>query len=154
MTEAIFNQAPEIEVGGRWLEELKRKAAQAPRRRFRLCLHQSHKDPIQEMVIVFCKDSRVAPHRHVQKGESFLVLEGELDVVHFDDDGNVTKKVALGAPGSGKPFLYRFPGSDWNTVVPRSDFVVLHETSPGPFDPAGEVKGPESWVRKVFEGNA
>lgn len=123
-----------IEIDAALIEQLKRRADAAPLRRARLCLHQTHADPIQEMIIAFCKDSYNAPLRHLGKSESIDVLDGELAIVFFAEDGSVTRRVRMGPPQSGLPFLLRIYGGMWYTVVPLTEHVVTHECIEGPFN--------------------
>jgi len=44
------------------------------------------------------------PHRHYNKSESFHVVEGEVDIVLFDDISGALKVIRMGACGSGKSF--------------------------------------------------
>lgn len=115
------------------LNQLKRAAEEANLRRARFCLHRDFQDPVQEMVIAFCRDSYIRPHKHVNKSESFHVIEGNLAVVFFDDNGEVIRKIEMGPVGSGRVFMYRLNVSLWHTVIPLSDNVILHETTTGPF---------------------
>jgi len=135
MSEVIFlgEDIAEVRLED-WIEKLKTQAETAPYRRARLCLHHDHTDPVHEMFIVFCKDSIIPIHKHLNKSESFHVIEGELDVVIFDDEGNLVRRVEMGPPGSGKSFLYRMSVDAWHSVIPRSDFVAIHETTTGPFE--------------------
>lgn len=122
-----------IEVGQEQLDQLKRAAMRDPQRRARLCLHHDHSDKVQEMVIAFYQGSYVRPHRHINKSESFHVIEGLLAVVFFDDKGQVTRRLKMGPCSNGGTFLYRLSSSLWHTVMPLSEFVVIHETTTGPF---------------------
>jgi len=115
------------------LEKLKRAAATAPLRRARYCLHHSHDDDVQEMVIAFCQNSSVPVHRHSNKSESYHVIEGELKILFFDNEGNVTRTIHMGQIDSGLPFMYRLSVNEWHTIRPLSEFVVLHEITSGPF---------------------
>ena len=54
-------------------------------------------------------------------------------IFFFDKDGNISQKIEMGLPGSDKPFIYRFPSSQWHTVVTLSDFVTYVETTSGPY---------------------
>jgi cupin fold WbuC family metalloprotein len=132
------------EITREQLEHLKQAAMQAPLKRARFCLHHSHDDKIQEMVIAFCRESYVRPHRHIDKSESFHVIEGELEVVFFDDGGQVTRRIKMGPFGSGHTFLYRLSSDLWHTVVPLSEFVIIHETTTGAFV-KGETEFP-NWA--------
>ena len=115
------------------IDKLKKAAAEASLRRSRCCLHQSHDDNVQEMVIAFCQDSNVPIHRHRNKSESFHIIEGKLEILFYDDQGNITERIEMGTFGTGLPFLYRLSSDKWHTVKPLSDFVVIHETTSGPF---------------------
>ena len=151
MSEAIFLKEDIAEVRLEdWMERLKAEAEVAPYRRARLCLHHETDDPVHEMFIVFCEDSLVPIHKHLNKSESFHVIEGELDIVIFDDDGNLVRRVEMGPPGSGKSFLYRMSVDAWHSVIPRSEFVAIHETTTGPFVPDDCAYAP--WVE--YEDNA
>jgi cupin fold WbuC family metalloprotein len=66
--------------------------------------------------------------------ESFSVLEGEADLLLFDDEGRVTNYVALGALTSGKIFYHRLDRPLFHTVLVRSELVVIHEVTQGPFE--------------------
>ena len=121
------------------LQTLREMAAASPLKRSRICLHRTSDDRIQEMVIMFARDSYVRVHRHRNKSESFHVLEGLLQVVFFDDQGQETRRVRLGPPGSERSCLYRLACDAWHTVLVESDWVVIHETTNGPFIP-GEAE--------------
>ena len=136
MSEAIFNKSDVFVVPYALIQELKLKAKDAPRRRFRLCLHRSHQDLVQEMIIVFCKDSKIPIHRHsVNKSETFNLMEGMLSVTLFDDKGNLKQKIKLGGPLTGRPSIYRISEPFWHKVELESEIVVVHEIATGPFDP-------------------
>jgi cupin fold WbuC family metalloprotein len=134
MNDTIFNTQDIVTVGPETLSDLKRLAEQSPRRRSRLCLHHSTSDEVHEMVIVFCGDTYLRPHRHPRgKTESYHVIEGELTVLFFDDNGQITRQIEMGAVGSGKVVLYRLATDAWHMPVARSRFLVYHETFRGPF---------------------
>jgi cupin fold WbuC family metalloprotein len=115
------------------LEKLKRAAEDAPLRRARYCLHQSHDDKVQEMVIAYCYDSEIPIHRHRGKTESFHIIEGELELLLFDDGGNITKKIKMGPSGSGMPFMFRMSSEYWHSAKLLTNYVIVHETVAGPF---------------------
>jgi cupin fold WbuC family metalloprotein len=108
-------------------------ASDAPLRRARLCLHCTPDDQLHEMIIAFRRDSFVQPHRHPAKTESFNLLEGELDVVFFDAFGQENSRVRLSSINQLFPRIYRLRAPLWHTLVLRSDHVVLHEVTNGPW---------------------
>jgi cupin fold WbuC family metalloprotein len=121
---------------------LKRAAVENSRRRIRLCAHHSVDDRLHEMLIVHTSDTYVRPHKHIGKSESFHVVEGDVDVVVFDDDGDVTEVIRMGAFASGRPFYYRIAEPLFHTLLIRSEILVFHETTSGPFRRADTVFAP------------
>lgn len=133
MTVFKFDETDIIKLSNNHIKRLKLAALDAPLRRARYCLHKNENDLVQEMVIAFCRDSAVPVHRHKGKSESFHVIEGEIDIIFYDDDGNPTHTVSLDATGEEKPFIYRLNCDLWHTVKPKTEFVVIHEITTGPF---------------------
>lgn len=125
-----------IEITPGMVAQLKADAAKEPLRRARVCLHPDPSHSLHEMVIAFTRETYVRPHRHRNKCESMHVIEGELDVVFFDDAGHETSRIKLGPFGSGKTFYYRLTNTQWHSVVLHTDTAVIHETTNGPFDAA------------------
>lgn len=122
-----------IEVGQIDIAPLKIRAAQAPLQRARICLHKSYHDQVQEMIIAFTSASYIRPHRHINKSESFHVIEGKLLVVFFDKTGGIKRTITMEAPGNAASLVYRMSEEFWHSVLPLSDFVVIHEVVAGPF---------------------
>ena len=88
------------------LERIKTAARMSELLRARFCLHLSPKDKVQQMVLAFCAGTEVPVHRHRNRTESFHVIEGQLEVLIFDDRGIVTESIKMGPIESGLTFLY------------------------------------------------
>ena len=116
--------------------EVVARATRSPRNRARLCAHPSPADALHEMLICLARETYVRPHWHAGKSESFHIIEGELDVVLFDDAGTVRDVIAMGPYQSGKAFFYRLMEPCFHTVLVKSPFALFHETTNGPFDAA------------------
>lgn len=112
---------------------VRERARLGARGRARVCAHRSAEDPVQEMLIVIHRDSYIRPHRHPGKSESFHVVEGLVDVVVLDDIGSLVNVIELGAYGSGRRFFYRMTAPAYHTIITRSEFLVVHEVTGGPF---------------------
>ena len=110
--------------------------------RARLCAHRDINDPVHEMIIVHHLGNYIAPHRHIDKTESFHIIRGRLAVVLFTDEGNILDKVLMTAEPNAGCFYYRLQESLFHTVVPLTDTIVFHETTTGPFYP-GDMIVPE-----------
>jgi cupin fold WbuC family metalloprotein len=112
---------------------LKEQAKVTPRRRCRLCLHPTPAAQQQEMIIVMQGDSYVAPHKHVGKGETLLVLEGEAVAPIYVEDGALQDAIKLGPFGSGRTFFYRMPETVYHGLWITTEWLVYVETTLGPF---------------------
>ncbi len=115
------------------LDWLKARAAEAPRRRARLCAHPDVDAPLHEMLIVHERGAYVRPHRHATKSESFHLFEGALTVVLFDEVGAPVDHVPMAADRPGAAVYYRLEPGAYHTVVVHSPWVVFHEVTDGPF---------------------
>lgn len=136
-SQAVFRRAGDvITVSLQDLAPLIPAAAAASSRRARLCLHAGDEDLTQEMVICLLRDCYVRPHRHADKSESFLILEGRLTVILFDDSGDITQVIPLQSGGNHGSYYYRLSAAVWHTVVVEGDHVLFHETTTGPFIPS------------------
>ena len=72
-------------------------------------------------------------HPADRENESYHMIEGRMTVLVFNDSGTVTHRIELGEYGSGKSCMYRLSSSLWHMPLPRSDWVLYHETFTGPF---------------------
>ena len=134
MSTVIRNTQDTIYIDKKKLEELKILAQNDPNKRARICLHKDDGEMIQEMIIAFCKDSYIRPHRHIDKSESYHIIEGRIEIIFYNDNGIEIDKVILSDKMDEHPFLFRISNSAWHTVVPKSDFVIIHEVTKGPFN--------------------
>jgi cupin fold WbuC family metalloprotein len=131
-----------VRFGADEIAFVKRQARASPRKRARICAHKSLEDTLHEMLIAICADSYIQPHRHVGKSESFHIVEGEVDVVVLDEAGEVADVIELGSPASGRQFFYRLSESAFHTLLIRSEVLVIHEVTNGPFVKANTTLAP------------
>ncbi|MGH8510092.1 MAG: WbuC family cupin fold metalloprotein [Gammaproteobacteria bacterium] len=124
---------PIVKVGRNELAFLKEQALANGRKRARICAHQTNEDALHEMVIAISAASYIHPHKHLGKSESFHIVEGEVDVVVFDDEGGIVDIIELGDPLTGHNFYYRLSESAFHTLLIHTDFLVVHEVTNGPF---------------------
>lgn len=138
-SKATFNQDWVIDIKKRDIENLK-KSSMSPKS-VRICLHDSPDAALHEMLIAHKKDNYVKPHKHLNKSESFHIIEGEMDVFIFDMSGEIIRKIQMGDYKSGKSFCYRLSRSEYHTVLPKTKYVVFHEVTNGPFKREDTVFG-------------
>jgi cupin fold WbuC family metalloprotein len=124
------------------IDSFKQLSLENPRKRIRLCAHGAPGDALHEMLIVHERGAYVRPHKHPGKTESTHIVEGQVDVVVFDDAGNIERVIRMGDYASGRTFYYRMAVPVFHTLIVRSDVLVFHETTNGPFDRKDTVFAP------------
>ena len=124
------------------IDLFKQMSSRNPRKRIRLCAHSSPDESLHEMLIVHERSAYVRPHKHPGKSESTHIIEGLVDVVMFDDEGRVEGIIRMGDYASGRSFYYRMAVPVFHTLIIRSDVLVFHETTNGPFDRRDTVFAP------------
>lgn len=122
-----------IKVSKKDIFQLKQFARLATRQRSRLCAHKDTDSSLHEMLIVHEKGIYIRPHMHLGKSESFHVIEGEADIIIFSEDGAILDLIEMSDYGRGKVFYYRLSDPLYHTVIIKSEVVVFHETTNGPF---------------------
>ena len=104
------------------------------RKRVRYCSHSSAKELVHEMFIVHPKGAYIRPHKHLKKTESMFVLDGEVDYVIFDDEGEVINVVPMGNFQSNKSFYQSTRTELFHSLIIHSDWLVFLEITQGPFE--------------------
>ena len=132
--EVLYPDERVVRVTRADMEQWKSLALANARQRIRLCAHSAASDSLHEMLIVHTSQTYVRPHKHLAKSESFHVMEGQADVVLFDDDGRVAQVIAMGDYASGACFYYRLAEPMYHGLVIRTSTFVFHESTNGPFD--------------------
>ena len=102
-------------------------------------MHADGDDLLHEMIIALDRDSYVRPHRHPGKSESFHIIDGAVDIVVFDDTGDITRVVCLSSDRDRGAFYYRMSQPLFHTLIIRSEQLVVHEVTNGPFRPDGAI---------------
>lgn len=138
-SEVYVAEEPIVQVDRAQMESLKSQAANNPRHRVRLCAHKDSQDRLHEMLIVLTRDVYIRPHKHVNKTESFHVIEGTAIVIFFDNNGGIEEVIYIGDFASGKQFYFRNDDSRYHTQIITSDCLVFHETTNGPFNRADTI---------------
>ncbi len=131
---------------------LKQKVLQNERKRIRLCCHKDINDGLHEMLIIHTKGAYVRPHKHLNKSESLHVIEGIVDVVLLDEQGEIAEVIAMGDYVSGRKFYQRIDTPRFHTFIIHSEFLVFHETTKGPFQKSDTVFAP--WAPKENDAAA
>jgi cupin fold WbuC family metalloprotein len=125
--EAVFTADPDV------VAELKRRALASPRQSCRLCLHRDNDQAVVETLVAVTPAGTRPAHTHSGRYETQLILEGEATAFFFNAHGAVTRRLNMGAPGSGKPFCLSTGPDHWHMIAFRSEVVVYYEVTAGPY---------------------
>ena len=139
---------------------IKESAKKTIRKRSRLCAHKDESSSLHEMLIVQDKATYIRPHKHIGKSESFHIIEGEVDLVLFEENGDLRDVVPLTDNKSRGYFYYRIDEPVFHSFLIKTDFLVFHETTNGPFVPEktifsewspveGDEKGISDFLKKL-----
>ena len=142
--EVYVAEAHVVQVDQQSIDAFNQQAKHTSRHRARLCAHKENENRIHEMFIALTKDAYIRPHRHINKSESFHVIEGTAIVIFFTDGGTIEEVFEIGDFRSGKPFYFRNEDDRFHTQIVTSDRLVFHETTNGPFNRADTVLAPWS----------
>ena len=102
-TISYFSKKTPVRVGAELIRELKQIAEQT-KKNVRLCLHLNPDAPFHEMIILEHAEKYYRPHKHLEKGESYHIIEGSLAIFTFSEDGKITDRCLLSAQGD---LIYR-----------------------------------------------
>lgn len=127
---AYFCKNTPVRVNKGLISELKKILTRIGNKNLRLCLHNGPDAPFHEMIIFERKGKYYRPHKHLAKSETFHIIEGNMGVFSFNDDGKVIDVCVLDANDN---FIYRVRPNMYHAVMPISDLVIYHESKPGPF---------------------
>jgi len=143
-TEVLYADEDPVRVNREDIETLTMQAEKNERKRMRLCAHHRLEDPLHEMLIIHTSETYVRPHKHLNKSESFHVVEGRVDVVMFDEMGTIIVVLPMGDYRSGLYYFYRIADPVIPTLIIRYDVLVIHEVTNGPFKPEETIHA--SWA--------
>ena len=121
------------------LQELQKGAADSPRRRTNLNLHQTLEDPVQRFLNAIEPGSYVRPHRHNTplRWELFVAMSGRAAVLIFNPQGEVIERAEIIAGGPTR--AVEIPAGAWHTIAALQSGTVLFEFKQGPYAPLSEI---------------
>jgi cupin fold WbuC family metalloprotein len=124
------------------LDKLSEEAAHSPRQRQHRNIHADYAEPCQRLFNAIEPGSYLRPHRHPagQGPETMIAVRGLMQLVVFDNDGEIAETQMFGA---GRHIGYQYvsigvetPPGLWHTVVSMEPGSILLEIKAGPFDPS------------------
>ena len=141
------------------LDETSQKAAKNVRLRMNYNIHSCLEDPVNRMLNALEPGSYFRPHRHLSppKAELSIVLRGELDVLIFDNDGDLLQRITLN-PEIGN-YGIDISSGIWHSLIVKKTGTVVYEVKEGPFSPImpedfaswGPDPNDEAGIKTFFE---
>jgi len=116
------------------LNNLANSAANSERRRLHLNVHDSLDASVQRLFIATEPDTYMRPHRHPEphKWEFLTVLTGEIDLLIFDDEGNLTQREILSQTDVR---AVEIPPNIWHAYVCKGSKTIVLEIKEGAYTP-------------------
>ena len=120
------------------LDSVASEAIASPRLRKNFNFHQLN-ETVQRMLNVMQPGTYVRPHRHVRPEtangfEFFLVVQGRLGMLTFDEQGTVCDRLVLSA--DGPTFGIELAEGVYHSLVSLAADTVIFELKEGPYDAA------------------
>ena len=123
-----------VALGQNDFDLVKSASESTDKKRSRINAHVSDQDLLHEMFLCIQESSYIRPHKHNFKSESYFVIDGKCDVVIFKDCGEIDDVIRLDSSKKYFSVYCRISKCCYHTLVVRSDFLVMHEVTNGPFD--------------------
>ena len=115
------------------LGDLCQQADASSRLRSNLNLHPQLSDSIQRFCNALQPGTYVRPHRHfgASRWELFVILQGDVGILIFDDDGGLCERSIISAQGDNR--IIEIPAQRWHCLYALSADSVVFEIKPGPY---------------------
>lgn len=119
------------------LRALTEKARASERLRTNLNIHETPEAEVQRLFLAFEPETYIRPHRHPEahKWELFIVLQGELELLIFNDAGEIVERTIL-SPDATR--VVEIPPGTWHSYVCRESGTIALEVKQGGYLPTKE----------------
>lgn len=116
----------------RFLDGIEGEAAASPRLRMNYNLHDSLEAKAQRLVNVLMPGTVIPIHRHRSTSETYALLRGKLEVMFYDDDGQVRERFMLDSAIGH--YGVHIPKGQWHGIKVLEPSAIL-EVKDGPYSP-------------------
>jgi cupin fold WbuC family metalloprotein len=114
------------------LDSITTKARESERLRMNYNLHDSLDAKAQRLFNALEPGTELPIHRHQHTAETYILLRGRIDVLFYDDYGNLTKRYKLDPERSS--YGVHIPKGQWHTLTVHESAVIF-EVKDGPYAP-------------------
>jgi cupin fold WbuC family metalloprotein len=118
------------------LNSVTAQAKESPRLRMNYNFHTQLDAPAQRLLNALEPGTVLPIHRHRNTAETYIVLQGSINVLSYNDDKTVAETMMLD-PNLGN-FGINIPASTWHTLEVLAPGTVIFEVKDGPYTPLAE----------------
>ena len=122
------NDNKALKIDNEYIEHLKELAKENNEGKCTMCLHNDIREHVHEMINVYPKGVYIRPHSHPFKTETKIIIEGKLQMIIFNHEGEIIDQFVLEKNGI---FTFRLDKGIIHTNIPLTD-AVFHEVIDGP----------------------
>lgn len=126
-------------IGTKIISDLHTQAEESPRLRMNYNIHESLEEDVHKLLNSLQPGTVMPIHRHLHpaKKETFVLLQGALEVRRYNDDKTIAEKYVM-SQESGNIICEIMP-EEWHSFeVLESDTLIL-EIKKGPYLPFQEI---------------
>lgn len=122
-----------IHISQHELSTLKDQAKKSPRKRKNFNFHKEANDTLQRMMHAMNPGTYVQPHKHENpdKREAFIILEGKVAVVEFNETGEILSHLVLSRDLGN--YGAEVPERTWHMLIALEENSVIYEVKDGPY---------------------
>lgn len=126
-------------IGNEIIEKVNVQAKESPRLRMNYNIHECMEETVHKMINSLQLGTVLPIHRHLHpaKKETFVLLRGELEVLHYNDEKEVIERHLL-SENNGNCICEIMP-EEWHSLNVLSENTVILEIKQGPYIPFQEI---------------
>ena len=122
-------------ISSQLLKELEKKALLSEKKRYRINLHRDLNASIQQMLIYMSSESEVPVHKHSDREETYVLLDGSVKLNIYSEDLKLCNSTILTPVTESGIFIFQTLKNQWHDLEILTPHVLFLETTSGPFSP-------------------
>lgn len=130
----VETACPKVVFSSDFFDWMMEQAVRNPRKRWNYNLHQSLQSPSQRLLYALDPATKFSIHRHRNTSETYVLLRGSVDIVFYDEDGNIQNCLNLSSYGVlGGQVLQ----NQYHTLIVNEPSIIML-VKDGPYEPSQE----------------
>jgi cupin fold WbuC family metalloprotein len=123
----------ENEIKAEYINILTEKLKINKNKRIRICIHDDDDEKVHIMLIYMLKDTDLKMHKHLNRKEVYVLIDGEADFLIYDDEKNLIKKINFSNKIGGVEII-RTLKNQYHNIEIKSEILKFLEITEGPFN--------------------